>query len=130
MTGISPTTQLVATIRQHVAGSAHVVQARSKTAPTRGQGTQQNKERSLAELVGQRIRAIDRDDPRRHRKAFRAFLESVLLGQLGIQLINDPAFYSLVDEVHRTMESDLALAPQIEEAGKQLFNSQFQPRDP
>jgi len=39
-------------------------------------------------------------------------LESVLLAELGEELINDPAFYAMVDQVQRTMEA----SPQIEAA--------------
>lgn len=67
------------------------------------------------------MRAIDPDDNNRSRKAFRIYLECVLLFELGTNLINEPRFYQLVDEVHRTMEQDAELRLRMEEAGKLLM---------
>lgn len=60
----------------------------------------------LAELIGLRVRHIDPDDPQRGRKAFRVFLEAVLLSRLGEGLVNDPRFFQLVDDIQLAMEAD------------------------
>ncbi len=48
------------------------------------------------------------------------FIESVLLFELGEGLINDPAFYQLVDSVQQAMEADAGLAKAVEEASAML----------
>jgi hypothetical protein len=58
----------------------------------------------LAALIELRVRQLDRDDPQRGRKAFRLFLESVLLAQFGSAAGNDPKFHLLVDDVQAAME--------------------------
>lgn len=74
----------------------------------------------ISTLVFRRIRLIDPADPQRKRKAFRMFIESVLLFELGEGLINDPAFYQLVDSVQQAMEADAGLAKAVEEASAML----------
>jgi hypothetical protein len=70
------------------------------------------------------VLVIDPDDPQRERKAFRIFLESVLLAELGDELINDPAFYQMVEDVQLQMEGDPELASAISQAAKLLLAPQ------
>jgi hypothetical protein len=77
----------------------------------------------LATVLARRVRAIDPDDPGRHRKAFRVFLESVLLAEFGGELINDAGFHQLVEEVHLQMETDADLAPAIHAATARLLET-------
>ena len=63
----------------------------------------------LEPQVLQRIRAIAPDDPQRRRKAFRIFMESVLLKQLGRSLLGDLEFNRLVDKVVQQIEEDPGL---------------------
>ena len=77
----------------------------------------------VAGLIAQRVQAIPADDPDRERKAFRVFLESVLLAELGSELINDPGFYQLVEQVHLRMEADPDLADAIQEAAAMLLRA-------
>jgi hypothetical protein len=72
-------------------------------------------------LVAQRVLAIAPDDPHRRRKAFRIFLESILVNELGDELINDPAFHTLVDNVQQTMERNQDLLAAIDTAGEFLL---------
>lgn len=125
MSTIDPTGQLVAVIRQQIATARNGQVGRNvrQGEPARAKGPKQPGT-SLSELLARRVQTIDPDDPGRNRKAFRAFLESVLLGELGMELINDPAFYRLVDDVQGTMESDAVLRARIDEAGQLLLNSQ------
>lgn len=125
MAAISNVQAIVASIRAEMAqrvvgGEAGAVagpakkRARAKpaaTAPTTG-------------LIGQRVKALDPADPQRGRKAFRIFLESVLLNELGQELINDTAFYQMVDQVQQTMEQDEKIAAAIEKAVASLLNGQ------
>ncbi|HEY5800280.1 MAG TPA: hypothetical protein VIT92_08660, partial [Burkholderiaceae bacterium] len=73
-------------------------------------------------LTRKRVQALDPDDPGRGRKAFRIFLEAVLLGEFGNGLINDPGFYQMVENVQDTMERDPAMAAAIQGATRQLLS--------
>lgn len=114
MDGIDPASQLAALIRVQVAAlrkrqggpRAGAPAARDEAAPSDPPAN------DLAAVVAQRIRAIPRDDPQRERKAFRLFLETVLLSELGESLVNDPSFAVMVDHVQQQMESD----PKLKEA--------------
>lgn len=72
--------------------------------------------------AARRIRAIDPADPNRRRRAFRVFLESVLLAELGPSLINEAGFQQLVDQVEQSMAADPELLRAMEAAGAQLLN--------
>lgn len=76
----------------------------------------------MSRLIAVRIKALDPDDPKRGRKAFRIFLESVLLSELGEGLINDPQFYQMVDKIQDTMERDPRILAAIEQAVAALLN--------
>lgn len=77
--------------------------------------------RDVANLVFKRIKFIEPTDPDRRQKAFRIFIESVLLLELGDELINDPKFYELVNEVELRMRSEAALMQSIEDAADMLL---------
>ena len=64
-------------------------------------------------LVGQRVKAIDPDDPQRG-KAFRVFLESVLIAELDESLINDRS--SAWSTTQRQMDADPQVAASIDAA--------------
>jgi hypothetical protein len=68
-----------------------------------------------------RVRSISADDPQRERKAFRMFLEATLLEEFGSDVINDPAFYQLVDQVHAQMCDDPALEASMRAAALALI---------
>lgn len=76
----------------------------------------------MSRLIAVRIKALDPDDPKRGRKAFRIFLESVLLSELGESLINDPQFYQMVDKIQDAMEGDPRIQAAIEQAVAALLN--------
>jgi hypothetical protein len=75
----------------------------------------------LATALARRITAIDKADPDRRRKAFRVFLESVMLDEWGAELINDPSFHQLVDKVQAQMESRADLRALMQEASARLL---------
>jgi hypothetical protein len=125
MTGINSVQQIVATIRAEMA--SRVAQggvrglkpelkrpARSKAATA---GTR------MGGLINQRVAALDPADPQRGRKAFRIFLESVLLGEFGEELMNDPAFYQMVDDVQQSMEGDARITAAIDKAVASLLQA-------
>jgi len=132
MTQIDSAAQLAAIIRRQVA----VLRAPAATArraggsapePNRASGAQgraaSDEASDTASLIAKRVQAIDPADPHKARKAFRIFLESVLLAELGESLINDPAFYQLVEQVQQDMESDAQLAEPIQQAAALLLSS-------
>lgn len=112
---IGSVAQLVAVIRSQLAPRVELNSVTARANPRRAPRAtaQAEKSRQLEAVLAQRIRSIERDDPRRGKKAFRIFLESVLLAHFGQQLINDPQFYQLAERVHDTMEADPELAAMI-----------------
>jgi hypothetical protein len=108
--------RVAAVARQSVPGAKPA--GRPATAPAGDAGRT-----DVEGLVLRRVLAIDPNDPERKRRAFRIFLESVLADELGIDLINDPAFHRVVDTVQETMEQDAALLPAIEQAGDYLLRT-------
>ena len=75
----------------------------------------------LAGLIETRVRAIGRDDPQRGRKAFRVFLEALLLSELGEGLLADPRFFQLLDDVQAALETDEGSRVLVEQAIGQLL---------
>ena len=45
----------------------------------------------------------------------------MMLADFGEEMINDPAFYQLIEQVQLKMEQDPQLSAQIEEAGQHLL---------
>ena len=106
MTSIGNVNQIVAVIRQQLATRATPFDSRLRRGDGAGGAAAKSSPKDIAALIGQRIKAIDRDDPNRGRKTFRVFLESILLSEFGEDLINDPQFYRVVDDVQHQMETD------------------------
>jgi len=114
MSGIASVSQLVAVIQSGLVARTH---GTAVAAPARRRtGRSADKERSLAALIELRVGQVDPNDPQRGRKAFRVFLESVLLQELGEQLNADPKFHQLLDDVQRTLEDDARCAPLVQDA--------------
>lgn len=117
--------QIVAAIRQQMV-------ARTGAAPSRAPAAKAGRtarrlpsgrhQPDLAALIVARLRAIERDDPARGRRAFRIFLESVLIREFGEALINDPAFYDMVDAIHASMDEQPEIAALINAAMAQLLS--------
>ncbi len=124
MTPLDPANPLAALIRVQVASLRKREAGRSAGSPSQAAPTEQaGGAGDLAGVVAQRIRAIPEDDPDRERKAFRLFLETVLLSELGEQLVSDPSFTVMVDHVQRQLESDPELAQASREAARALLKS-------
>ena len=69
-----------------------------------------------------RISALKPNEPDSHRQAFRIFLESILLEEFGYQLMEDPAFYQMVSDIHDQMQSNDDLKAAMERAGRYLLH--------
>lgn len=132
---IDPTTQLATMIRAQLRAQ---FQAQSRTHDTalretaRGRASLSDDDRSntlepggadaqVQRMVAVRVRALSPDDPQRQRKAFRLFLESLLLQTLGRDRIDGHALDQLVDTVMQRMEADAELQTAMREAGDFLL---------
>jgi hypothetical protein len=120
MTSIGNVQQIVAVIRQQLATRAAPLEARLRRGEGSGGTAAKSTPKDIAALIGQRIKAIDRDDPNRGRKTFRVFVESILLSELGEDLINDPQFYRIVDDVQQQMETDPSTQSSVSAAIEEL----------
>ena len=119
MTSIDPTSKLLVYLREQAQALRH----RAAAAPHEAAGrTAGPPPRRPEEQLALDIESIARDDPQAGRKAFRLYLESVLLRELGPSLANDPGFGALVSRVQSAMESDGALKPAVDEAGALLLS--------
>lgn len=114
MTGIASVGQLVAVIQAQFAARTRAPAGRAAPRQARANGGRDAGR--LQALIELRVRQIGADDPGRGRKAFRVFLESVLLAELGEGLNADPKFHQLVDDVQRTLEADARCAPLVQDA--------------
>lgn len=119
MTPVDPSAQLAALIRSQVAS---LKKAAPRPKSNEKSPAKRNEDRDIASLVARRVSTIDADDPQRERKAFKVFLESVLIAELGDELVNDPAFYAMVEEVQQQMEADPELAASMQQASRILLN--------
>ena len=125
-TAIGSVAQLVAVIRSQLAPRVEMSPSKVRTGARRTAAAEGDKARQLASMLAQRMRSIARDDPQRGKKAFRVFLESILLSHFGQQMINDPQFYQLVDRVQQTMEDDPQLTALVEKAIAHLTTAAVQ----
>lgn len=86
--------------------------AHSKASHKRTSGQKALGERALQRMAVH-VSAIPPDDPERPRKLFRLFLQSLLVDQFGEQVLLDPAFFAMLDEVHAQMESNPTIAARM-----------------
>jgi hypothetical protein len=116
--------QLVAVIRGQLTARIDVNAPKQRPSSTgRTTSVRTYSPENLEALIGQRIKSIGRDDPQRGRKAFRVFLESILLSHFGDHLINDPKFYQLIDDVQMSMEADSEIRNLVASAIQHLLSS-------
>jgi len=124
-TGISSVNQLVAVIRNQL--SAHAPAGKTQAGAARKQEAGKKRDanpydaENLGALIELRVRQIGRDDPQRGRKAFRVFLEAVLLSHFGPGMVNDPAFHQMVGDIQLAMEGNAECARLVDSAIAQLL---------
>src|SRR3569832_775692 len=107
MATIDPASKLASLIRSQV-GAMRTRAGSLLPSPPRG-STKQPDARGVsdvASLVAHRVKGIDPSDPDRRRKAFRIFLEAVLISELGNNVASDPEFVVMADAVQARMEAD------------------------
>ena len=120
MTSIDRSTALAAQIRAQIGAQFRARAARDPGAPP-GRPTTAGAPPSVQTLMALRVKALSPDDPQRQRKAFRIFLESVLLQELGSERIDAASFDTLVATVLGQMEHDEALNTALLAAGAHLL---------
>lgn len=113
---------LVSVIQDRLAARAPAGSSVPRRVSLRREGAASS-ETDLESLIGLRIKSIAPDDPRRGRKAFRVFLESVLLAGFGKDLMHDPKFYELVEGVQSAMEDDENIGELVQAAMALLLSS-------
>jgi hypothetical protein len=114
MPRIDPSLNLAALLRRE--------QLKSSTKPVSAKadsGTRPREDSESDPLA--RISSLDPADPDRRRKAVRIYLESMLLSQLGPQLLSDPEFPDLVDQVQVQLEADSELKQACDAAADVLL---------
>lgn len=126
MTSIQNTSQIAAIIRSQIS------QLKNSQSPRISQSKKYEKkplanergesEPDVAEVITLRINQIDKLDPDRVSKAFRIFLESILIAEFGSQLINDPRFFQMIDSIKSQMQGDFELSEMIKSAMESVFN--------
>lgn len=121
MSSVGPIDQLVSVLRAQLAAKPAAPARSAASGRSREAAGSRYDDKNLMALIELRVKAIDGKDPQRGRKAFRVFLEAVLLSQFGEAMINDPKFYQLVDDVHAALESSSATAPLVEAAVDDLL---------
>jgi hypothetical protein len=120
---IAGVNQLVSVIRSQLAGRLPAAPPKVADGGTARAAPGRYAEENLAALIDLRVRQIGRDDPQRGRKAFRVFLEAVLLSHLGEQLANDARFYQLLDDVQGALEADPAANAMVASAIAHLLST-------
>jgi hypothetical protein len=121
--------QIVAVIRQQIAAPVATAAdmtptaaPRTKTKASSGAHSRRRpKHGGLSKLIVHRVGVLQKDDPERGRKAFRIFLESVLINELGENLINDPGFYQMVSDIQVQMENNPDIEKVMREAIERLL---------
>lgn len=121
MPNIDSTSRFLSQIREQVSAAALQARTAQGRPAALARPARSSSSPDPQRVLLQRVRAIDRDDPDRRKKAFRIFLESILVDELGKDLLNDPGYHRIVEDVYRTMERNTNLAPAIDKAGEYLL---------
>ncbi|MBB5016835.1 uncharacterized membrane-anchored protein YjiN (DUF445 family) [Chitinivorax tropicus] len=88
-------------------------QSRQRTRRATNSSPPQALSRSIEQRVSSSLAAVTHDDPDRKHKGIKAFIEAVLLNELGDQLLNDPAFYQMADTITRQILASPALSDAV-----------------
>lgn len=122
MDPVSNLGQVLAVLRRQISERSVALGGRATAhAPKPENGAAAEEMRDVQKKIQLRIRAIDADDARRQSKAVRIFLEGVLRREFGDAVINDSAFYALIDDVQAAMESDPGLNTELRDLIQRLI---------
>lgn len=122
MTSIDPTSRLLGLLAR---GARELELGRQRPGSSSGRGAASTPapstlRRDPMEVALQEIAAIDPNDPRSPRLAFRAYLGAVLRRELEATGVG-PDFASLLDRVEGAMERDPEIKQDMEQAGRHLL---------
>jgi hypothetical protein len=123
-TSIGAVNDLVAVIRTQLSAAAARPAAAKRAGAKQRAAPGRYAQENLAGLIELRVSQIRKDDPQRGRKAFRVFLEAVLLSHFGEGMVADPKFFQMLDEVQYALEADPACAALIDTAIGHLLSQQ------
>jgi hypothetical protein len=123
MTTVGPVSLLIAQIQAQAASWRRQRAVGGEAARPDPEAGLREEPTNWATYLSQEVRSIRPDDPQRHRKAFRVYLQSLLARECGITRIDDPGLLDLVDRVQETMERDPAICSAIQRAGEELLRS-------
>jgi hypothetical protein len=76
----------------------------------------------LKSAIKSRLKSLPSEDIQSD-KAHAIFLEAVLTWEFGMDLLNDPEFYTLVNDLKDSMSQDDSLKQKIDSTLKELVNS-------
>lgn len=107
MNPINPLGRLAEILRKRVSNEPAIKGKATKQQVTKSSvSTLRAAPGELQKRISQSIAAIDINDPMRGNKATRIFVEQVLTWQFGDNMLNDPGFARLVEDVQQTLEQD------------------------
>ncbi|MGQ5524411.1 hypothetical protein ACUHMQ_14285 [Chitinimonas sp. PSY-7] len=118
---VSQLSHIVALIRSQVATGVRNQKRSELNTSKQSRAGKQEAGSTLEKKLVTRLGALLPDDPHRRRKAFMAFIEAVLLSELGDQLMNDAGFYQLAEVVGERMLAEPSLAEPIANAIDQML---------
>ena len=114
MDPLKPVSGLAELLRQRMLGEAGKAGAKGATGARRSKGTAAAPARpelaAIKARVVEAVWALDPEDPGRRSKMLKALVENALTRQFGEQLLNDPRFADLVDNVAVALEGDPAVS--------------------
>jgi sugar (pentulose or hexulose) kinase len=122
MSTIDPTARLLGSLRRQAEELRKKNPGLARNT-TETAGHPPNVSRDPLSLATPQLLLIDRHDPQACRKAFKVYLTCVLAQEFGTDIINDPGFAVLVDQVQLTMENDPQLLKAMSEAGDHLMRA-------
>jgi len=115
MTTTTRLQQILAQIRTNLAARSGTARkaaggARETAAPAPARASVEE----LQAQIGAGLAAIDLGSQQGKRQARRIFVESVLLGEFGVSLANDPRFAEIVAGVQESFEQEQGLLAQLD----------------
>jgi len=117
MDPIKPLNGLTEILRKQIASEVAAkggARAAGKSTPVQqNQLAQRSSTSALRHKIAEVVASLDPDDPRRKQKVVRIFVENTLSWKFGSELINDPGFSTLVDDVSEALESEAGMIEQL-----------------
>lgn len=117
---VGPLNRTLEALRRQIAEHARQLDAGSRTAQSSGTSQTTRTPASgrpnvdeLKQRIADRVRSIDPQSPNGVRRRTRVFLESALAWEFGDDVLRDPSFQELVDELEASLSDHPELARQF-----------------